>query len=433
MTTTTPAAAKPVRRSRGRPAAGDAPPVGAVGAVGASSDHGSASLAAGHSCCINGSSSHAAPRAVYGALGVVPPPAAVAIAANAAIDHCAVGTNGDQPMAECHTQLTSMSDDENVILKLSFVDAHDRQPPDPYDVAAAEAFSSHPCSVPEEAWMAPIDAEPAAMIGHALTLTAAAATSCSATSVGISNRNGSGGGCKSSIGIIDGIDAASGAAAAPGAHTAHLHEHGNAHASGAANMRLIKLLTEFEEKSKVGEWPLSTSVHCYWCCHRFGNTPFGLPIKYAHERYHVTGCFCSLECAAAYNFATRDSLDECLHRYSLINSLACRIGLGLGRVVRPAPCRLALDIFGGHMSIDDFRAFTQSSRHIIVNSPPMMAVSQQVEEMNVSDLRSEYKYIPLDTDRVVRFQEKIRLKRSKPVVNFKNTLDHAMRVKIVPT
>lgn len=206
-----------------------------------------------------------------------------------------------------------------------------------------------------------------------------------------------------------------------------------------AHHKVVRLLAEFEEKSKNGDWPLSTSVHCYWCCHRFDTTPLGLPIKFVGGRFHVVGCFCSLECAAAYNFsAARESVDECLNRYSMINALSVR--MGHSRVVRPAPDRLALAIFGGHMGIDEFRAHAtqvltstpggeRPQRQVVVNCPPMQSVTQQVEEVSDADLSSEYRYIPIDTERVNRYQEKVRLMRTKPLVNFKNTLDHSMKLK----
>ena len=213
-------------------------------------------------------------------------------------------------------------------------------------------------------------------------------------------------------------------------HSSHVAAAATAAAGPAPHQKVVRLLAEFEEKSKNGDWPLSTSVHCYWCCHRFDTPPLGLPLKYVGGRFHVVGCFCSLECAAAYNFsAARESVDECLNRYSLLNALSASIGLG-SRVVRPAPDRLALIIFGGHMSIDDFRAHAHTSqRQLVVNCPPMQSVTQQVEEVNDADLSSEYRYIPLDSERVSRYQEKVRLSRTKPLVNFKNTLDHTMKLK----
>jgi hypothetical protein len=196
---------------------------------------------------------------------------------------------------------------------------------------------------------------------------------------------------------------------------------------------VVRLLADFGEKSRNSEWPMSTSVYCHWCCHPFQGVPIGLPIKMTmdEQQYCVTGCYCSLECACAYNFASRESVDERLSRYSLLNGLAVRIGCGAQTPIRPAPDRLALNIFGGHLSINEFRVYASSSdRYIIANTSPMISVTQQLEELNEQDTHSEYRYVPLDSERVCRFQEKIKLKRNKPLLNTKNTLDQSMKLKI---
>jgi hypothetical protein len=207
----------------------------------------------------------------------------------------------------------------------------------------------------------------------------------------------------------------------------------SASATGAAatgagsSARVVRLLMDFKEKSRVGEWPATTSVHCYWCCHKFNTVPYGLPVKYCLDRFQVVGCFCSLECAAAWNFASKESLDEIFERYALLNLLSSHVGYG--RTVRPAPDRTSLAMFGGHMSIEDFREFCTSSRLLLNNFPPMVSLTQQVEEVCDSELRSEYKFVPLDRERVNKYQEKIKLRRTKPLVNFKNTLDSTMNLK----
>jgi hypothetical protein len=191
-------------------------------------------------------------------------------------------------------------------------------------------------------------------------------------------------------------------------------------------LKVIELLKDFEEKNKNNEWPQSTSIHCYWCCHHFATVPFGIPLKYVNNKFQVVGCFCSLECAAAHNFDSNDSQDEIWERYNLINLIGKRIGQN---VVKCAPTRLALTIFGGHLSIEEFRNYCKTSKIININFPPMRTLTQQIEELNETDVNNDFKYIPVDTERINRYKEKISLRRSKPVNVFQNTLDHAMNLK----
>lgn len=198
-------------------------------------------------------------------------------------------------------------------------------------------------------------------------------------------------------------------------------------ANGITNLKVIDLLKDFEEKNKHNEWPSNTSIHCYWCCHKFNNTPFGIPVKYINDRFHVYGCFCSLECCAAHNMDSKDSSDDIWERSSLINMLARK--LGYKNYIKPAPSRLALKIFGGHMEIDEFRSYCNSNKIMNINFPPMLTMTQQIEEINASDISNDYRYVPIDTNRIDKYKEKIKLKRNKPITNFKNTLDHTMNLK----
>jgi hypothetical protein len=194
------------------------------------------------------------------------------------------------------------------------------------------------------------------------------------------------------------------------------------------SLKIVQLLKDFEEKNKQNEWPISTNIACYWCCHTFTNPPFGIPIKYCDNKFHVYGCFCSLECAAAYNFDNKSNIEEMWERFSLINLLSRMIDYK--NVIRPAPTKLCLTLFGGQMNIDEYRSFTDSDKIMNVNFPPMMTIVQQLEEINGSDLNNDFKYIPLDIERIKKYKDELRLKRIKPVNNYKNTLDHAMNLKI---
>ena len=194
----------------------------------------------------------------------------------------------------------------------------------------------------------------------------------------------------------------------------------------AANV--VTLLRDFENKCNNKEWPSTTNVHCYWCCHQFNNAPYGIPIKYVKERFNVFGCFCSLECAAAYNFSTHESLDDIWERHSLINFLASK--LGFDEAVRAAPDRLVLNIFGGHMTVETFRGFCKTNKLINLNFPPMTMLPIQVEEIHQCNVNVN-KFVPLDTDRVKKYKEKIMLRRTKPLlVDQKNTLDKTMNIRM---
>lgn len=192
--------------------------------------------------------------------------------------------------------------------------------------------------------------------------------------------------------------------------------------------RVIELLKEFEMKNKCEEWPQNTAIACYWCCHKFPTVPYGLPIKHQNGKFYVYGCFCSLECATAYNFNSKEKSDEMWERYNLINLLSRKLG---GKsIVRQAPPREALVMFGGKFSIEEYRKYVNTTKLLTINFPPMMTITQQIEEINDCDVNSEYRYIPIDQDRLNKYKEKLTLKRSKPLTNFKHTLDHLMNLKI---
>jgi hypothetical protein len=156
--------------------------------------------------------------------------------------------------------------------------------------------------------------------------------------------------------------------------------------------------------------------------------PFGLPVKYQHDKFYVFGCFCSLECATAYNFNSKERADEMWERYNLINLLSRK--LDYKPIIKQAPPREALSLFGGKLHIDDYRRFFDSTKTLSVNFPPMMTLTQQVEEINDCDVNSEYRYIPIDQERLKKYKEQLTLRRSKPLTNFKHTLDHLMNLKI---
>lgn len=194
--------------------------------------------------------------------------------------------------------------------------------------------------------------------------------------------------------------------------------------------RVIDILKEFETKTNNSEWPSTTSTACYWCCHPFSTVPFGLPVKYADGKIEVTGCFCSIACAAAYNQNSNESVNVKVNRHNILTYLA--LHLNMNEEITLAPPRELLLMFGGHMTISEFRGALDEATVYLHSFPPMSYKSTQIEEINNENVSNGYreKIVPLDNARIERGMQ---LKRIKPLVDFKNTLDHSMNLTIRQT
>lgn len=93
---------------------------------------------------------------------------------------------------------------------------------------------------------------------------------------------------------------------------------------------------------------------CMWCCHDFQTSIYNLPLFYKHSEYVVYGKFCSAECAAAYNFHDIVEFGDPWERYSLLHALY--FDSYKGKNISLAPSRLSLTMFGGNLTISEFRS-----------------------------------------------------------------------------
>ena len=88
------------------------------------------------------------------------------------------------------------------------------------------------------------------------------------------------------------------------------------------------------------------------------------------------GNFCSVGCAAAYNFA--DSNDSNVwERYSLLNYVYNK-----GNPCFIANDKLVIDTFGGKYSVDEFRNMNCKHKRVNVEFMPFIASIPTVEETN---------------------------------------------------
>lgn len=105
-------------------------------------------------------------------------------------------------------------------------------------------------------------------------------------------------------------------------------------------------------------WPERTDLACLWCEHTFDWAPVGAPVRHNPKKdvFTLKWNFCSFNCCKAW------MLDRRLPSVSNIYWLATRLfGMRTEHRQRlegitPAPCKEALQKYGGWMTIERFRS-----------------------------------------------------------------------------
>ena len=194
---------------------------------------------------------------------------------------------------------------------------------------------------------------------------------------------------------------------------------------------LRNILYEFINANNDKTWPESTNIYCWWCCHPFNGPPCAVPEYYRKERFYVNGCFCSFNCAASYNFSKNDN--NMWERYSLLNLMYKKLFNQKFVKINMAPPREILKIFGGYMSIEEFRETSlKNDKNYKVIKPPLISIIPKIEE-NISNTNKTLKNnFPLVNENILKKTENnLKLKRNKPVTNPNSTLQSFMDLKII--
>ena len=186
--------------------------------------------------------------------------------------------------------------------------------------------------------------------------------------------------------------------------------------SGMIDKRVTKMNIDFVDCSNGKTMvPEKTNVACWWCTHNFEGQPIFLPDSYTDNHYHVFGCFCSFECAAAYNIDTDDY--KVWDRYSLLKKLHNTVYKN--KILSIAPPRESLKKFGGPLSIEEFRkTSSKADKNVRFIMPPMVSMVPMIEETN----KNTTVFKQFTNDDLV-------LKRSKPLPTTKSNLYEAMGIR----
>lgn len=121
-----------------------------------------------------------------------------------------------------------------------------------------------------------------------------------------------------------------------------------------------------------------TNIVCWWCTYNFDTLPCFIPERYSDGVFYVFGCFCSFNCALAYNLNLNDY--KVPDRYSLIKKLYLLIK-GTNDEILVAPPREILEKFGGHVSINEYRRkLCNITKEYKLLLPPITNLLVSIEE-----------------------------------------------------
>ena len=101
-------------------------------------------------------------------------------------------------------------------------------------------------------------------------------------------------------------------------------------------------------------WPQTTDVWCWHCAHPFDTMPIPGVSRCEQSKFVCFGCFCSPQCFRAYAVENRPLLwtqDVMLFSSFISNTFGI-----IEETKRPAPPRSLLKVFGGTLTIEEFRA-----------------------------------------------------------------------------
>lgn len=138
------------------------------------------------------------------------------------------------------------------------------------------------------------------------------------------------------------------------------------------------------EPRQVDFYTRPTPVCCHHCCHPFDGLPVGMPVTYNERKNKMVlrGVYCSVRCCLGANRELRDV--RALVRPMWIRYMAKRLyGLPMKDRVRAAPPRRCLRMFGGCLTVEEFRGVAPGSEDmdIVVQTPPLLHVMPEEESI----------------------------------------------------
>ena len=190
------------------------------------------------------------------------------------------------------------------------------------------------------------------------------------------------------------------------------------------------MLVQYHNSAERKEIPMQSDAACFWCCHSFAHRPVVLPIRDTGEYLQVMGNFCSPECSVAYLFDMRQDSHTRWEQLALLYRV---YGEACGGKIHPAPHRTVLTLFGGSLSIQEYRQMIQSQKvRVDVHLPPMVSIlaTMDTKPIDFYDAGLTKNVNETVKERLQKAEEVLRLRRTKPLKAWESTLDACINLKI---
>ena len=176
--------------------------------------------------------------------------------------------------------------------------------------------------------------------------------------------------------------------------------------------------------------PEQTDVYCFWCCHGFTGRPCVLPQACIESVWRVYGNFCSPSCGLSY--LMNETMDTHI-RWERIALLSRLYG---GERIYPAPSRECLAVFGGTMTIDEYRTLVDEHKlRVDIQYPPMVSILASMDTKPIDFYETSIKnsFVAAAQERLHKAEEGLKLRRTKPLKDRESTLDSCLNISIRQT
>ena len=156
-------------------------------------------------------------------------------------------------------------------------------------------------------------------------------------------------------------------------------------------MKKINRLKYSFHNGEMIQMKINHKCACFWDTCEFDGPIYYLPIMVVNGVFHVSGCFCSPECALAA--LLKEQLDTST-KFERIHLLHLLYGSSSNKGFKPAPNpNYLLDKYYGNLTIDEYRSLLKGHQMIHIVNKPLTHILPELYEDN-NDFLVNSKVIP---------------------------------------